>query len=85
MLMGAKKVKTMDEGKEMLSENIANGKGLAKFRELLIQQGGDPGIIDDYSLLPISPARLEIKAEADGYICSMNTAEIGRASLETGA
>ena len=85
MLMGAKKVKTMDEGKEMLRENIANGKGLAKFRELLIQQGGDPGIIDDYSLLPISPARLEIKAEADGYIYSMNTAEIGRASLETGA
>ena len=85
MLMGAKKVKTMDEGKEMLRENIANGKGLAKFRELLIQQGGDPGIIDDYSLLPISPARLEVKAGADGYIYSMNTAEIGRASLETGA
>ena len=85
MLMGAKKVKTMDEGKEMLRENIANGKGLAKFRELLIQQGGDPGIIDDYSLLPVSPARLEVKAGADGYIYSMNTAEIGRASLETGA
>lgn len=85
MLIGAKKVKTMDEGKEMLRENIANGKGLAKFRELLIQQGGDPGIIDDYSLLPVSPARLEVKAGADGYIYSMNTAEIGRASLETGA
>ena len=85
MLIGAKKVKTMDEGKEMLRENIANGKGLAKFRELLIQQGGDPGIIDDYSLLPVSPARIEVKAGADGYIYSVNTAEIGRASLETGA
>ena len=85
MLMGAKKVKTMDEGKEMLRENIANGKGLAKFRELLIQQGGNPDIIEDYSLLPLSPSKLEVKSNTDGYICSMNTAEIGRASLETGA
>lgn len=85
MLMGAKKVKTMDEGKEMLRENIANGKGLAKFRELLIQQGGNPDIIEDYSLLPLSPSKLEVKSNTDGYIYSMNTAEIGRASLETGA
>ena len=85
MLIGAKKVKTMDEGKEMLRENIANGKGLAKFRELLIQQGGNPDIIEDYSLLPLSPSKLEVKSNTDGYIYSMNTAEIGRASLETGA
>ena len=85
MLIGAKKFKTMDEGKEMLRENIANGKGLAKFRELLIQQGGNPDIIEDYSLLPLSPSKLEVKSNTDGYIYSMNTAEIGRASLETGA
>lgn len=85
MLMSAKKVSTFEEGKNMLLENISNGKGLEKFRELLIQQGGNPEIINDYSLLPLSPSKTEIKAKSDGYVYSMNTAEIGRASLETGA
>ena len=85
MLIGAKKVNSVDEGIAMLTENINNGKGLAKFRELLIQQHGNPDIIVDYSLLPLSKAKLEVKADSDGYIYSMNTAEIGRSSLETGA
>lgn len=85
MLIGAKKVNSVEEGISMLTENINNGKGLAKFRELLIQQHGNPDIIEDYSLLPLSKAKLEVKAESNGYIYSMNTAEIGRSSLETGA
>lgn len=85
MLIGAKKVNSVDEGIAMLTENINNGKGLAKFRELLIQQHGNPDIIEDYSLLPLSKAKLEVKADSNGYIYSMNTAEIGRSSLETGA
>ena len=85
MLIGAKKVNSVDEGIAMLTENINNGKGLAKFKELLIQQHGNPDIIEDYSLLPLSKAKLEVKADSDGYIYSMNTAEIGRSSLETGA
>ena len=85
MLIGAKKVNSVEEGISMLTENINNGKGLAKFRELLIQQHGNPDIIEDYSLLPLSRAKLEVKADSNGYIYSMNTAEIGRSSLETGA
>lgn len=85
MLIGAKKVNSVEEGISMLTENINNGKGLAKFRELLIQQHGNPDIIEDYSLLPLSKAKLEVKADSNGYIYSMNTAEIGRSSLETGA
>ena len=85
MLIGAKKVNSVEEGIAMLTENINNGKGLAKFRELLIQQHGNPDIIEDYSLLPLSKAKLEVKADSNGYIYSMNTAEIGRSSLETGA
>lgn len=85
MLLGAKKTNSLDEGKAMLSENINNGKGLEKFRELLLQQGGNPDIIEDYSLLPLSDEKFSLKAGKSGYIYSMNTAEIGRASLETGA
>ncbi len=85
MLLLAGKVKTEEEGKALLLENIKNGKGLAKFKELLLQQGGDPAILDDYRLLPLSKEKLEVRAEKDGYLFSMNTAQIGRASQETGA
>ena len=85
MLISAKKADTVESAKQMLADNIANGKGIDKFRELLIQQGGNPEIINDYTLLPLSSEKSEVAAEESGYVYSMNTAEIGRASLETGA
>ena len=85
MLLLAGRVKTEEEGKELLLENIRNGKGLEKFREMLAQQGGDVNIIDNYDLLPLSPVKMEVKAERSGYITKMDTAMIGRASQETGA
>ena len=85
MLLLAGRVKTEEEGKELLAEQIRNGKGLDKFREMLAQQGGDVHIIENYDLLPLSPVRVEVKAERSGYITKMDTAMIGRASQETGA
>jgi len=85
MLLLAGRVKTEAEGKELLLEQIRNGKGLEKFREMLAQQGGDVNIIENYDLLPLSPVKLEVKADRDGYITKMDTAMIGRASQETGA
>ncbi|MBQ5708808.1 MAG: thymidine phosphorylase [Anaerotignum sp.] len=85
MLLLAGRVQTETEGKELLMEQIRNGKGLEKFREMIAQQGGNVNIIENYDLLPLSPVKLEVKAERDGYITKMDTAMIGRASQETGA
>ena len=85
MLFLAGRVQSETEGKELLMEQIRNGKGLEKFREMIAQQGGDVNIIENYDLLPLSPVKLEVKAERDGYITKMDTAMIGRASQETGA
>ena len=85
MLLLAGRVQTEAEGKELLMEQIRNGKGLEKFREMIAQQGGDVNIIENYDLLPLSPVKLEVKADRDGYITKMDTAMIGRASQETGA
>ena len=52
---------------------------------MITQQGGDVNIIENYDLLPLSPVKLEVKADRDGYITKMDTAMIGRASQETGA
>ncbi|MBQ5588846.1 MAG: thymidine phosphorylase, partial [Anaerotignum sp.] len=85
MLLLAGRVQTETEGKELLMEQIRNGKGLEKFREMITQQGGDVNIMENYDLLPLSPVKLEVKADRDGYITKMDTAMIGRASQETGA
>lgn len=85
MLLLAGRVQTEAEGKALLQQQIDNGAGIAKFRELLIQQGGIPAIIEQPDLLPLSPCSLEVKAEKSGYLTHMDTAKIGRASQETGA
>jgi len=85
MLLLANRVKTEEEGKELLMEQIRNGKGLEKFREMITQQGGDVNIIENYDLLPLSKVKVEVKADRSGYITKMDTAMIGRASQETGA
>ena len=85
MLLLAGRVKTEEEGKALLMENIRNGRGLEKFREMVAQQGGDVNIIENYDLLPLAPVKVEVKADCSGYITKMDTAMIGRASQETGA
>ncbi len=85
MLVLAGKVSSEEEGKALLLQQIQNGKGLTKFKELLHQQGGNIKVIDDYSLLPLSEYRLSLTASTSGYIQSMDTASIGRASQQTGA
>lgn len=85
MLLLAERVQSEEEGKALLLENIRNGKGLAKFKELLIQQGGDVRVIADYSLLPLAEEKWEVKATKSGYLTRVDTAMIGRASQETGA
>lgn len=74
-----------DNAHKALEENINNGKGLEKFKELITLQGGNPNVIDDYSLFPQSKESLEIKAEKNGYVSYIDTDNIGRASVATGA
>ena len=69
----------------MLLKNIENGEGIRKFRQFVLQQGGTDKIVDDYSLLPVSAVKKAVYANESGYIWSMDTAEIGKASIATGA
>lgn len=85
MLLLARRVNTVEQGKDLLQLHIENGMGLAKFHDLLVQQGGNPEIINDYSLLPLSQSKKTVFAQKDGFVNKMDTALIGRASLETGA
>lgn len=72
------------QAREMLDENIKNGKGLAKFRELIITQGGDPSVLDDYSKFKQPLVSKEIYLEK-GFVEAFDTEAVGRASAALGA
>ncbi len=70
--------------REMLEENIKNGKGLAKFREIIVRQGGSPYVLDDYSRFKQPKLKKEIYLKK-GYVTAFDTESVGRASAALGA
>ena len=55
------------------------------FAQLIERQGGNPRVVDDYSLLPSAPDRELLRATRGGYVTAMHAEAIGRASHALGA
>ncbi len=79
------KAATPEEGHAMAAEALASGKGLAQFRKFAQAQGGNPAVVDDYTLFPQAAQHLELLAETDGYVQKIAARTIGLASQHTGA
>lgn len=84
MLYFGRKAKTLRHGESKIMKTIANGQGLAKFRDMIKKQGGNPKVIDNYDLLPKSKNQIVVNAEHDGYIKAIETEEIGRSGILLG-
>lgn len=85
MLVLGKKANSFEEGKKILQDIINSGKGLAKLRELVEAQGGDPRFVDDPSLFP-KPSIVEaVASPQDGYVKGIKADDIGIAALVLGA
>ena len=63
---------------------VSSGKALEEFKKLLISQGGDVKVVDDYSLLPMAKIKTPILAPKSGYIKMFNNTEIGLLLIELG-
>ena len=85
ILRNAGAAETVEKGVAMLEEKIANGEGLKKFAEMIAAQGGDARVCEDTGLLPKAKTLIELKADADGYVSSMVTSDIGNAAKLLGA
>ena len=79
------KAESPEEGMEMTSAALQNGKGLEKLRQFVQAQGGNPAVVDDYSLFPQHSLKRELKAEKAGYVEKIEAKSIGLASQHTGA
>lgn len=63
---------------------IPSGRALDKFRQMVEQQGGDPRIVDDYSLLPTAPNRTTIPAPRAGFVSDIDPYAVGIAVAHLG-
>ncbi|CEH33041.1 pyrimidine-nucleoside phosphorylase [Romboutsia lituseburensis] len=75
----------VEKGRAKLEAILKDGSALAKLRELVVLQGGDPKVIDNSELFTISPLTHEVKATKEGYVYELNAEGVGVSSLLTGA
>lgn len=68
-----------------LEELLQNGQALAKFKEMVAAQGGDPRVIDQPELLPQAQKVIPLLAEQDGYVARIEAEELGIAATMLGA
>jgi pyrimidine-nucleoside phosphorylase len=64
---------------------LDSGAGLDKLRAIIANQGGDPGIVDDYDRLPRTADRHAVRAGRSGYVAALGAEAVGRAAVALGA
>lgn len=64
---------------------LTDGSALNKLKELVSAQGGNTQMIDNTSLLPKCDNSLEIKANQDGFIQSIDSKIVGESAVLLGA
>lgn len=66
---------------------VQDGSALAKFREMVVAQGGDPSVVDDPTRLPAAFVRRTVTAPPDthGYIGRIDALRTGRLAMDLGA
>jgi pyrimidine-nucleoside phosphorylase len=68
-----------------LDEALRSGRALDQARLWIKAQGGDPSIVDDYSLLPQPQTTIEVKAPRSGFITFIDTYQAGMFTVDLGA
>jgi pyrimidine-nucleoside phosphorylase len=72
--------------RERLRAVVANGAALAKFREIVVAQGGDGRVCDDpAAVLPRAPHVVEARAARAGFVVGVDALEVALAALRLGA
>ncbi|MBN1822872.1 MAG: thymidine phosphorylase [Endomicrobiales bacterium] len=86
MLVLAKKANSMNEARNLVDRSIGSGSALAKFREMVSMQGGDPEVADNPAgVLPKAGYREDIVSEKGGYLVYTETEKLGLSANILGA
>ena len=72
-------------GRRLLADRLAGGEALRTFREMVVAQGGDPGMVDHPERLPRAPIQRPVIADAAGTVLAIDAEAIGGAAMVLGA
>ena len=85
MVVLAGKAKTTDEARTLLQEALESGKALAKFKEMIQNQGGDPTIVEQPERILTARYTMELPAKQSGVVSKIVANELGIAAMMLGA
>jgi Thymidine phosphorylase len=76
---------SLEAAKQKCHEAVSSGNALDKFRQNIELQNGDPRVCDDpENLLSSGLTKVEIRADADGFIKGFDALAVGRAVCDIG-
>lgn len=75
----------IEENRKRILEKITNGEAYSKFVQLVKNQGGDVSYLEDINKFEKSKYILEVKANEEGYISSLDARKVGELSGTIGA
>jgi pyrimidine-nucleoside phosphorylase len=68
-----------------VEDAMSSGRARETFARMVEAHGGNPRIVDDYSLLPSAPGREPVRALRSGFVTALGAEAVGRASNALGA
>ncbi len=84
-LVQLKKAKDKKQAYEIIDETIKTGKALDYLKKLIVSQGGDTKVIDDYNSFNQATKTFEITSDKDGYVLNIDAYKTAYACKLLGA
>ncbi|RIV26107.1 pyrimidine-nucleoside phosphorylase [Alicyclobacillaceae bacterium I2511] len=85
MLILGGRAKDAAQARILLEDALSDGRALAKFREFVAAQGGNPAVVDHPDLLPTAPFVTCFNATTSGYMMRLDAERVGRIAMGLGA
>lgn len=68
-----------DAARALLNDALQSGAAWEKFRAMVINQGGDPDVIDHPERLPVAPVQVDLPAPRAGFVTAIDGQALGLA------
>lgn len=81
MLVAGEKAESPEKAREMLKASISDGSALEKFRRFVENQGGDPDITENGSILPWAKVKKLLYSPRRGVVTAIDGEKVGAAAV----
>lgn len=85
MLITSEICSAESEAEKKIDDALSSGKALESLKQMILNQGGNPDIINNINLLPQAERTITIYPEKNGYLQQIDASLIGKTALLLGA